>query len=195
MLPGDYNVYNSMLASCVCIDIGNKPCEVKKALESVNFIPGRFEITNDSITVVIDYAHTHVAFYNIMKELNQIKGNGRLCVVFGCGGERDRGKRPKMAEISEKYADKIIITTDNSRNENPKEIISDIIKGFQSKSYEVDEDRERAITTAILNARDGDVVAVIGKGAEGYNIDNDGYHDFDEKKIIKNALLKRKIAD
>lgn len=190
--PGIYNVYNSMLASCVCNDIGIKPCDVKDALSGIPSLPGRFEIIRDDVTVVIDYAHTHVAFYNIMKELSQLKGQDRLCVIFGCGGQRDKGKRPKMAEIAEKYADRIIVTTDNSRNEDPGDIISDIIKGFHTKNYEIDEDRSRAIKRAILTSKKNDVIAVIGKGCESYNIDRNGYSDFNEKEIIKSALEERR---
>lgn len=189
---GVYNVYNSMLAAAVCIDIGCKPCDVRDALYEIPGIPGRFEIINDEITVIIDYAHTDFAFYNIMKELYSIKRENSLAVVFGCGGERDKAKRPKMAEIAESFADKIIVTQDNSRNEDPKDIISDIIRGFKKKSYTVNENREKAIEYAILSAKKGDIIAIIGKGAEKYNIDKDGYHDFDEKAIINSALKKRK---
>ncbi len=193
-VAGIYNVYNSMLASAVCIDMGCRPCDVKAALSKITALPGRFEIINDEITVIIDYAHTDSAFYNIMKELNNLKGSSSLCVVFGCGGERDKSKRPRMAEISENFADRIIVTEDNSRKESPKDIICDIIRGFKNKSFTVCENRVSAIEEAIINANCGDIVAVIGKGAEKYNIDNNGYHDFDEKEIIKSALKKRKAA-
>ena len=98
----------------------------------------------------------------------------------------------KLYECAEKYADRIIVTTDNSRNEDPKEIIADIIKGFKSKRYEIDEDRARAIRIAITTAKPGDVIAVIGKGCECYNIDKNGYSDFNEKEIIKEALEERR---
>ena len=191
-VAGIYNVYNTLLAAAVCIDIGCKPCLVKKAAAMISSIAGRYEIIKDEITVIIDYAHTEYAYYNIMKELNAIKGVGKLCIVFGCGGERDKFKRPKIAEITEKFADKIIVTTDNSRNEPPMEIINDIINGFMIDKYEVCENRTTAITRAILTAKVGDVVAIIGKGAEKYNIDKDGYHDFNEREIIENALKLRK---
>lgn len=193
--PGSYNVYNSLLAMTLCIDMGCKPCKVKEALEEIETIPGRFEIIKDEVTVIIDYAHTDCAFNNIMKDLHDAKGNSRLWVIFGCGGERDRRKRPKMAEIAEKYADKIIVTTDNSRGEDPKDIISDIIRGFKNTSYEINENRENAIKTAILSANKGDFVAIIGKGCEKYNIDSKGYHDFDEKAIVRAALEKRKLCE
>lgn len=190
--PGEFNVYNSMLAAAVCIDMGIKPCDVKSSLKNYKNIPGRYEVINDEISVIIDYAHTDYAFNIIMKELSSVKGNSSLIVVFGCGGERDRNKRPKMGEAAAKYADKIIITTDNSRGEDPKAIISDIIRGLGTRSYEVEENREKAIKMAIFKAKMGDVIAIIGKGAERYNIDKNGYSDFDERSIILSALNERK---
>ena len=193
-LAGIYNAYNSMLAATVCIDIGCKPCDVKRILSEISSIPGRFEIINDRISVIIDYAHTDSAFDNVMKELSSVKGDKRLTVVFGCGGNRDRTKRPRMAAIAEKYANRIIITSDNSRSEDTKDIISDIIRGFKRGNYEVIENRRDAIRAALLCADDGDVVAIIGKGPEKYNIDSNGYSDFDEKKIVMSALEERRVV-
>ena len=189
---GIYNAYNSMLATAVCTDIGCKPCEIKRILSEISFIDGRFEIINDKITVIIDYAHTDSAFNNIMKELFSIKGDRKLTVVFGCGGDRDKQKRPRMARIAEKYTDRIILTNDNPRNENPKEIISDIIKGFEVGRYEVIENRIEAIRSALLKAADGEVVAIIGKGPEKYNIERDGYRDFNEREIVRSVLDERR---
>ena len=121
-----------------------------------------------------------------------MKGNKKLTVVFGCGGNRDREKRPKMAAIAEKYANRIILTSDNSRNEDIKNIISDIIRGFTEGKYEVIENRRDAIRAALLCADDRDFVAIIGKGPEKYNIDNNGYSDFDEKAIILSTLEERR---
>ncbi|MBQ8302979.1 MAG: UDP-N-acetylmuramoyl-L-alanyl-D-glutamate--2,6-diaminopimelate ligase [Clostridia bacterium] len=191
-VAGIYNAYNSMLATALCIDMGIRPCEAKRILGEIDRIPGRYEIINDEISVIIDYAHTDSAFNNIMKELAALKGSKKLTVIFGCGGCRDKDKRPKMARIAEKYADRIIITTDNSRTESPKEIIADIIKGFVSGSYRVIEDRTQAIRTAIIEADSADVIAIIGKGCEKYNIDNSGYHDFSERDIAISALKRRK---
>jgi len=191
-LSGIYNAYNSMLAATVCIDMGCKPCDVKRILNETVSIQGRFEIINNKISVIIDYAHTDSAFDNIMKELYLIKSDKKLSVVFGCGGDRDKGKRPKMAAIAEKYANRIIVTSDNSRTERVSDIISDIIRGFKQGRYEIIENRKDAIRSAILCADEGDIVAIIGKGPEKYNIDNNGYSDFNEKEIVFSALEERK---
>ena len=189
---GIYNAYNSMLAATVCIDMGCRPCEVKRILSEIKGLPGRFEIINDRISVIIDYAHTDVAFKSVMKELSAIKGERGLTVIFGCGGNRDKEKRPRMAKIAERYADRVIVTSDNSRNEDIKDIISDIIRGFESGKYQIIENRRDAIRAAILSSSDGDIVAVIGKGNEKYYIDGSGYHPYDEKEIIERALTERR---
>lgn len=191
-LPGQYNSYNSMLAAALCIDMGCKPCDVKRILADTSPAPGRYEVINDRISVIIDYAHTSTAFKSILAELSSIKGAGRLTVVFGCGGDRDRAKRPQMAKIAEQYADRVILTADNSRSESIRDIISDIIRGFERGSYEIKENREDAIRSAIIGAKDGDIIAIIGKGPEKYNIDRNGYHPFDEREIINNALAERR---
>ncbi len=194
-LAGIYNAYNSLLAAALCIDMGCKPCDVKRILSDVSPVKGRYEIINDKISVIIDYAHTAEAFKSILSELYSIKNNGKLTVVFGCGGDRDKEKRPQMAKIAEQYADRIILTADNSRNESTKDIISDIIKGFELGNYEIKENREEAIRSAILSASDGDTVAIIGKGPEKYNIDKNGYHRFNEREIIESALKIRNYED
>ncbi len=190
-VSGIYNIYNSMLAAALCIDMGIAPCEVKKSLAATKSIPGRFEIIKSEITVIIDYAHTAEAFYQILKSISSNKGTSHLTVVFGCGGERDRQKRPQMAKIAEKFADKIIVTSDNARNEDPDAIINDIVKGFNKNNYEICVDRKEAIEKAVTEAEAEDIIAIIGKGCEEYNIDKGGYHPFLEKSIISEALKKR----
>ena len=191
-IPGIYNVYNSLLAGAVCIDMGCPPCKVKTAVRKLKSIPGRFETIKEDITVIIDFAHTEEAFESFLREAKKLAHSSGLSVVFGCGGERDKNKRPKMAMIAEKYADNITVTTDNPRKEPPESITQDIIKGFYRENYTVINDRKEAITKAILSAEKGDVIAIVGKGAEKYIIDKDGYHNFDETSIVTEALLTRK---
>lgn len=190
-LAGIYNVYNTMLAAAVCIDIGIAPCRVKKSIREIKSVSGRYEIIRGSVTVIIDYAHTGEAFEAVLKSIKEACKGTELTVVFGCGGERDKEKRPKMAGAAERYAERVIVTEDNSRGESPENIISDITKGFKNTSYEVVLSRKEAIQKAILEAKDGSAVAIIGKGDERYNIDRRGYSDFSEREIIKEALNER----
>lgn len=186
--PGIYNVYNSLLASAACIEMGIAPCKVKRSLASLRGISGRFEVIKSKIKVIIDYAHTEAAYKNILEDLKRFKKSKCLTVVFGCGGERDRTKRERIAALVESYADRIIVTEDNSRNERPEQIIADIKKGFKQDGYRIIYDRKTAISEAILNSSEGDVVAIIGKGAEEYNLDGEGYHPFSDKDVIFTVL-------
>ena len=136
-LPCAYNVYNTALAFGVLTELKFMPCEVKNAISRVNKIDGRFEIVSDRPTVIIDYAHTPEAFESFLREAKKLCG--KLCVVFGCGGNRDKSKRPKMAQIAEKFAELSIITNDNPRSENEEAIIEDIISGFPRACQEGEE--------------------------------------------------------
>jgi len=192
-IPGIHNVYNSMLAAAVAIDAGVRPCIVKRALSELSSIEGRMEIIKDEITVIIDYAHTDSGLAALLREILAIKGAaGKLHTIFGCGGERDKKKRPRMAAIAETYSDKITVTSDNPRGEDPLVIIEDICKGFTKNNYTVIPDRRDAIFNAIVTAQKSDVIALVGKGAERYQIDRDGYRDFDERSIVRDALASRR---
>lgn len=194
--PGYYNVYNSMLALRCAISFGVRPYIAKEAINAIEGIDGRLEVIHDDITVIIDYAHTEKAFENVLKTVNSTKRmRQRVITVFGCGGDRDRSKRPKMAAIAESLSDLVIVTQDNPRTENEASIIADILEGFTAvEKRRVITTRKNAITNAVLNADDGDIVLVLGKGHERYNIDADGYHDYDERQIIKDALARRRTA-
>ena len=193
-LGGAYNIYNSMLAIAAAIKLGVKPCIAKTAVSNIESIEGRLDIIRSDITVIIDYAHTEEAFKNVLKSIKSSKTFGqKLITIFGCGGNRDKTKRPKIAEISELYSDFVIVTSDNSREESEQDIINDIIKGFKnSEKYTVIPSRENAIKDTVLNAKAGDIIAIIGKGHEKYNIDKYGYHEFNERKIIEDTLNERK---
>ena len=193
LLPGAYNIYNSLLAIKTAIRLGIKPCCVKEALLSLTAIDGRFEATVDKIIVIRDYAHTPEALENLLKTVKSLKKSKQnVITVFGCGGERDKTKRPVMAEIAEKNSDFVIVTNDNPRGENENEIISDILKGFKDTAKRtVISDRKRAIEYAIMNTVQNDIVVIAGKGGESYIIDKAGYHHFSEKEIIEKALSRR----
>jgi len=192
--PGIYNISNSLLAAKCALLCGIDSKIIRSSFLKEKAIDGRFEIVFEKPTVIIDYAHTYIAFENILELVKKAKKQEqKIITVFGCGGERDKYKRPKMAKISENFSDFSIVTTDNSRGESPKKIISDITDGFVKKeSYTVIENRAEAIGYAIKIANEEDVVLIIGKGHERYNIDSEGYHSFDEREIIKNALKEKK---
>ena len=191
-LPGLYNIYNSMLAFECAYQMNISPKRIKAALEGIESIEGRCECIHGDITAIIDYAHTPEALENILKTAIYNKKLGqKITLVFGCGGNRDYEKRPVMAKVAEKYADKIIVTNDNPRDEDEEKIISDIVRGFEKSKYGVITDRALAIRYAIKEASSGDIVIIAGKGHEKYIIDKDGYHDFDEKSIVENALKLR----
>ena len=188
-IGGVFNVYNTLAALKCVIDIGIKPCIAKRAITAIEKIDGRMELQNGSINVVIDYAHTPNSFLNCIKTLKQnINIKQKLILVFGCGGDRDVLKRPIFGHYAELYADKIIITEDNSRTESFYDIANDIMKGMTKKPDKIIEDRESAIRYALLSASEGDVVALIGKGHEKYKIIGSEYVPFDERKIVDSIL-------
>lgn len=192
-LIGIHNVYNSLLALTAAIAAGVRPCIAKKAISAIERIEGRGEVIHDEITVIIDYAHTTDAFACILKTAAYSREVGaKMITVFGCGGNREREKRPKMARLAEELSDFVIVTTDNSRNEPPSRIIKDIVGAMKKpEKRKIISDRKGAIAAAIAMAKSGDVVLIVGKGHEKYNIDKNGYHDFDERKIITDALNLR----
>ena len=192
-LPGLYNVYNSMLAFDAAVKMNVTPKCIKESLAAMEPIEGRCECIHADITVIVDYAHTPKALESILKTASHAKPCGcKITLVFGCGGERDTEKRPKMAAIAEKYADKIIVTNDNPRSEAEDKIINDILSGFTGSRHGVITDRSVAITHAVKSASAKDIVIIAGKGHEKYIYDKSGYRPFDEKSIIYSALELRK---
>lgn len=190
-LPGAFNIYNALAALRCVIDLGVKPCIAKKALSKIDKIDGRMEVIFGDITFIIDYAHTPGAFYNSLKTIKQrVINRQKLIVVFGCGGNRDRQKRPLFGKYAEELADKIIITEDNSRNEDFDTITDDIISGMTSDKHIIIKDREKAIRCAYSFALPGDIIALIGKGHERYKIIDNQYIPFDERRIIQEILAE-----
>jgi len=174
--------------------VGIEP--VKTALSRLKGVKGRFEIINTSrdFSVILDFAHTPDGLEKIMLSAREFC-RGRLIVVFGCGGDRDRAKRPIMGNIASTLGDICIITSDNPRNEEPLSIIKDIIKGIIEKKDRcvIIEDRKEAIREALLMAQRDDVVIIAGKGHEAYQIIGDEVIPFDESEIIRSILEEEKI--
>lgn len=192
-LGGAYNIYNSLFAIKCAALLGLDTRIIKDALKSLFKIEGRNEIVSFYPTVIIDYAHTPDAMLNELKHIKKyLKSGQKLITLFGCGGNRDRKKRAEMAKIANMYSDLVIVTSDNSRNESRTQIFKDILSGFtDTAKRKVITSRESAITQTIIKSGDNDVILIIGKGHEKYNIDKDGVHFFDEKKIISDAIIKR----
>lgn len=188
-LIGKFNIYNILSAVGTGIARNLQPASIKMGIESVDYIPGRlqsFEI-KDGVVAVVDYSHTPDSLEKAILTLRQVVQH-RLIVVFGCGGDRDKGKRPQMGRIAETLGDLTIVTTDNPRTENPERIIDDILEGMSiPEKRMVISDRREAIHKAITIAERGDIILVAGKGHEQYQEINGVKHDFNEFAIIKDA--------
>lgn len=193
-LPGRFSVYNSLAAAASTYTAGISADIIAEAMPQIGGVKGRMEVvpTGRDFTVIIDYAHTPDALENVCKTLDGIK-SGRLVTLFGCGGNRDKGKRPKMAETAARNSDFLIITSDNPRNEEPGEIIRDILTGLEgcNTPYKVVEDRIEAINYAVKNARKNDIILLAGKGHETYQIlKNNKVIELDERKEVAKALSR-----
>jgi len=189
-IPGRYNVWNAMAATGIGFACGVPMEVIVRGLETVQTVRGRYEIVDEGqeFTVIVDYAHTPDALERILLSARELT-KGRLVSVFGCGGDRDRGKRPLMGEISARLADFTVITSDNPRTENPLDIISDIINGISSDtSHEVLPDREEAIRRALVYARPGDTVVIAGKGHEDYQVIGTERRHFDDAETARRIL-------
>ena len=188
-LIGQHNAYNLLALYSTAVELGADPDEVLIAMSSLRPAPGRLENMKGpkDISVIIDYAHTPDALENVLKTLREIASERELICVFGCGGDRDKTKRPEMGLIAQKLADRIIVTSDNSRTEKTADIMADIKSGMdisgRAKSLFI-EDREEAIRTAIMLAGPGATVLLAGKGHETYQIIGTEKRHFDEKEIV-----------
>lgn len=195
-LTGMFNVYNALAAYCVGRGRGLPPKQIVAALEEVDGIDGRFELVNQGqdFGVIVDYAHTPDGLENILQTAREIT-KGKLITVFGCGGDRDRLKRPMMGEIALNMSDHVIVTSDNPRTEDPLRIIDDIVQGMEEKkkkqTYLIEPDRRMAIEKAICMANPEDVVVIAGKGHEDYQIIGEAKHHFDDREEAAKALAKR----
>lgn len=194
-LMGMFNIYNAIAAAGIGLVVGADPDAICKALESVTSVPGRAEIldTNTDYMVVLDYSHSPDALENILGAIREFI-KGRLIVVFGCGGDRDQGKRPIMGAIAGKMADFSILTSDNPRAEDPLDILNAIEEGIKPTGarYEVIENRREAIKRALKTAQAGDVVLLAGKGHETYQEIAGIKRPFNEKIIVSELLAEMK---
>jgi UDP-N-acetylmuramoyl-L-alanyl-D-glutamate--2,6-diaminopimelate ligase len=183
-LIGDVNVENALAAAAAALALGRSPAEIAEHLRSVPQVAGRLEIISTHPTILRDYAHTPDALERSLRTARAFT-RGKLIVVFGCGGDRDKGKRPLMGKIAEQGADCAIVTSDNPRTEDPDAIIDDIEAGMRKSEHERITDRHSAIQRAIEIAADGDIVLLAGKGHETYQIRGTTSYPFDEKEIVK----------
>ena len=188
-LIGQHNAYNLLALYSTAVELGAAPEEVLVAISTLRPAPGRLENMKGpkDISVIIDYAHTPDALENVLKTLREIGSDRELICVFGCGGDRDKTKRPEMGLIAQKFADRIIVTSDNSRTEKTADIMADIKTGMdisgRARSLFI-EDREEAIRTAIMLAGPGATILLAGKGHETYQIIGNEKRHFDEKEIV-----------
>jgi UDP-N-acetylmuramoyl-L-alanyl-D-glutamate--2,6-diaminopimelate ligase len=194
-LLGRHNVSNSLAAAGLCIAAGFDLKTIAAGLSAPETVPGRLEKVDweGDFSVIIDYAHTDDALKNVLSTLKPLC-KGKLRVVFGCGGDRDRTKRPRMARVAEELADFVIVTSDNPRTERPEAIIEEIIAGFENPSspkISVEQDRKKAIELAIKTAEKDDIVLIAGKGHETYQIIGTKKFDFSDKKVAQEYLDKR----
>ncbi|MEY5048057.1 MAG: hypothetical protein RLZZ175_1416 [Bacteroidota bacterium] len=193
-LIGAFNAYNLLSVYAVAVLLGEDEREVLTTLSGLNTAKGRFEQfrSTTGITGIVDYAHTPDALENVLETINDLKGDAQVITVVGCGGNRDAAKRPVMAEIAAKLSDKVILTSDNPRNEEPQDILNQMQAGLKSaahlrKTMQVS-DRKEAIKVACTLAKAGDIILLAGKGHEDYQEIKGVKYPFDDKKVLIETL-------
>ena len=193
-LIGTFNAYNLLAIYGTAIELGLESLEVLRLLSDLESVSGRFQfiVSNANITAIVDYAHTPDALENVLKTINDIRTkNEQLITVVGCGGNRDKAKRPIMAGIATELSDKVILTSDNPRNEDPEVIIAEMEQGVAPQNYKKSlsiADRKQAIKTACQLAQPNDIILIAGKGHETYQQIQGVRHDFDDMKTVKEIL-------
>jgi UDP-N-acetylmuramoyl-L-alanyl-D-glutamate--2,6-diaminopimelate ligase len=195
-LIGRVNVYNILAAAGACSARGCNAHSIADGVASLTHVPGRFQRVDcgQPFTVVVDYAHTDDALRNLTllarEFVSRDKASGRVITVFGCGGDRDRAKRPLMGEAAGRGSDFVVLTSDNPRSEDPRAIVNDALVGLQKSGvkYTIEVDRRKAIALAINEARPGDIVLLAGKGHEKVQVTREGSHPFDDVEVAREVL-------
>lgn len=194
-LQGRFNVYNCLAAAAIAGELGVGPESIAAGLETLAGVPGRFENINcgQPFTVIVDYAHTPDGISSVLQAAREVAG-GRVIIVVGCGGDRDRSKRPLMGRVAAEMSDLCVITSDNPRGEDPEAIIEMILEGIRGDVGEdrflVKVDRREAIRKAVSSALPGDLVVVAGKGHESGQIFADGVVPFDDRQVVRECLME-----
>jgi len=194
-LVGRINVYNLLAAIGAAQAVGLSNEVIEKGIRELESVSGRFQRIDlgQPFLVIVDYAHTDDALENLIRTARELNPDGRVITLFGCGGQKDRTKRPVMGEVTGRLSDLTILSSDNPRSEDPLKIISDIIVGLQKTAgkYLIEPDREKAIGMAMDEARSGDIVLLAGKGHENYQILADRTFEFDDRDMARRALRER----
>jgi UDP-N-acetylmuramoyl-L-alanyl-D-glutamate--2,6-diaminopimelate ligase len=194
-LVGRINVYNLLAAIGAAQALGLSNEVIENGIRNLESVSGRFQRIDlgQPFLVIVDYAHTDDALENLIRTARELNPKGRIITLFGCGGEKDRTKRPVMGEVTGCLSDLTILSSDNPRSEDPLKIISDIVVGLQKTAgkYLIEPDREKAIQMAMDEARSGDIVLLAGKGHENYQIVADRTFEFDDREVARRALRER----
>ncbi|KOO40741.1 UDP-N-acetylmuramoyl-L-alanyl-D-glutamate--2,6-diaminopimelate ligase [Priestia koreensis] len=191
-LIGKFSVYNVLAATAACLVSNVALQTIVSVIEQTEGVPGRFEVVdeNQDFSVVVDYAHTPDSLENVGKTVQQFAQNN-VYMIVGCGGDRDRTKRPLMANIAATYSTEAILTSDNPRSEDPNEILKEMAAGITSTNYVTISDRKEAIQYAVNKAEKGDVIVIAGKGHETYQIIGDEVLDFDDREVARQSIKER----
>jgi len=187
---GDFNGYNIAAAIETALLLDVKFDVVKAGIEKLKSVPGRMErVNNNKIVAIIDYAHTPDAIEKVLNTIHKLRIKGKLITVFGAGGDRDTGKRKLMGNVAGIYSDIIVVTSDNPRTEDPEHIIDMVIDGISgNKKVYREVDRRKAIKKAIKNANTGDVIVILGKGHEDYQIIGKKKYHFSDREVVEEYL-------
>lgn len=192
-LIGMFSVYNALAAITASLLSNISLADIKRSLEAIEGVDGRFETVDagQDFTVVVDYAHTPDSLENVLKTVKEM-AEKNIYVIVGCGGDRDKTKRPEMAAIASEFADTAIFTSDNPRSEDPKAILEDMVKGVEKSNYTVIESRKEAIEHAVHSAAAKDIIVIAGKGHETYQIIGSEVLTFDDREEARKAIKKIK---